>query len=395
MSFWNRFRRRRTVRALTLEDWVPADTISVTPDSSMRLAAVYSAVSLLATAVSGLPAVLYRKDKDGIIHKEGEHPLVRLLRVAPNAVMSPADYLEAKMSALLLRGNAYSRIYRSPLDGRVTALVPLDASSVQVLPTEDKSSLVYRVSGFGRDLLKSEVWHVRAFTMDGITGLSPISMARQTFELSMRAEKATVGEFNNASRPSGLLSAEGDISEEDAKEMAEAWKRAHSGSNTGSVAVLGSGMKFTPYTLPAADAAWIETRKFQRTEIAALFRVPVHMIGSLERATWANIESLGQEFVTYSLRHWLVKIEQSFLRDVLLPSEVEEGYYLRLNAEALLRGSLLDRMQAAQIKIQNGLASPNEIRALEEENPRPGGDAYLTPLNMRATGNGDTLETNP
>lgn len=379
MSIWSRWKRRRRVVALSSGR---PQLFEVNADTSMRIAAVYSSVSLLSSTVAALPAVLYR-DNGKEKQRATGHALSRLLRHAPNALMCPADFFESVMSSLLLRGNAYVRIYRSAIDARVTALVPLAADSVEVKPTEDKASLIYKVRGLERALTKGEVWHIRAFTQDGINGLTPVEHARSTFELSMAADKATTAAAKNTAKPAGILLVEGDLEEGEDQELANAWQKAHSGDEAGTVAVLSAGMKFEPLKITADDASWIEARKFSRTEIAALFRVPVHMIGSLERATWANIESLGQEFVTYSLNHWFTKIEQSFNRDVLLPSEVDEGYYLRFNAEALLRGNLLTRMQAAQIKIQNGISSPNEIRALEEENPREGGDVYLTPANMR------------
>lgn len=384
MRFSNPFRRKQ-ITALSLSNIVSGSP-SVTPDNALAISAVYSAVSILARTTASLPFHLYQ-DQNGVKRRATDHPLDRLLRVAPNKWMSPADYIEALMSALLLQGNAYSRIVRSQVDGSVTSLIPIHPSRVEFDWTDDHTDLLYKVKGFDRPLKSDEIWHIRGLTTDGINGLTPITVAREAFQLSQQADIAAQASFKNAARPSGILTADGYIKPEQAEQWAADWQKKHSGQGTGTVAVFGSGVKYTPLALSVDDQAWIIARKFSRSEIAALFHVPQHMLGDLGRATWSNISHMGMEFVDYSLRPWLVKIEQSFLKDVLLPSEQADGYFLRANADALMRGDALTRVQVAALEINNGLSSPNEVRAREDRNPRtdPGGDAYLTPLNMASS----------
>ena len=138
-------------------------------------------------------------------------------------------------------------------------------------------------------------------------------------------------------------------------------------------------MKYTPISIPNNDAQFLETRKFQIEEIARLYRVPLHMIGDLEHATFSNIEQQSLEFVKYTLDPWLVRWEQSLQKSLL--SDSEKGrYFVKFNVEGLLRGDYASRMQGYATARQNGWMSANDIRELEDLNAisaDEGGDLYL------------------
>ena len=143
-------------------------------------------------------------------------------------------------------------------------------------------------------------------------------------------------------------------------------------------------MTFTPLSMPNNEAQFLETRKFQVTEICRIFRVPPHMIGDLERATFSNIESQNISFAVHTIRPWLVRIEQAVNRALI--SENEKGrFYVQFNIDGLMRGDYKSRMEGYAIARQNGWMSANDIRALENLNPiseAEGGDAYLVNGNM-------------
>ena len=128
----------------------------------------------------------------------------------------------------------------------------------------------------------------------------------------------------------------------------------------------------------------METRKFQVTEICRIFRVPPHMIGDLERATFSNIESQNISFAVHTIRPWLVRIEQAINR-ALIPENEKGRFYAQFNIDGLMRGDYKSRMEGYAIARQNGWMSANDIRALENLNPiseEEGGNAYLVNGNM-------------
>lgn len=143
-------------------------------------------------------------------------------------------------------------------------------------------------------------------------------------------------------------------------------------------------MSFVPLSLPNNEAQFLETRKFQVSEICRIFRVPPHMIGDLDRATFSNIESQNISFAVHTIRPWLVRIEQAINR-ALFPDTEKGRFYVQFNLDGLMRGDYKSRMEGYAIARQNGWMSTNDIRELENLNPvseEEGGNAYLVNGNM-------------
>ena len=171
----------------------------------------------------------------------------------------------------------------------------------------------------------------------------------------------------------------------DPTRVREAWQSQFGGSgNSGKVAVLEEGMKYTPISISPEQAQFLETRKFQINEIARIFRVPPHMVGDLEKSSFSNIEQQSLEFVKYTLDPWVVRWEQSLSRSLLSEDE-KKRYFFKFNLEGLLRGDYQSRMNGYAIARQNGWMSANDIRELEDLDklsPEQGGDLYLVNGNM-------------
>ena len=189
--------------------------------------------------------------------------------------------------------------------------------------------------------------------------------------------------FANGAAPSGVLEHPGTI--RDPSRLRETWQSQFGGSaNTGKVAILEEGMKYTPISISPEQAQFLETRKFQINEIARIFRVPPHMVGDLEKSSFSNIEQQSLEFVKYTLDPWLIRWEQSIFR-ALFSEEEKKEYFVKFNVEGLLRGDYATRMNGYATARQNGWMSANDIRELENLDRIPaeeGGDLYLINGNM-------------
>lgn len=363
--------------------------VTVTPDTAMRVTTVYACVRLISETIGTLPLHLYRRDgrKKEIAT---DHPLYELLHDAPNPLMTSVQMREQMQAALLLEGNAYARIIRDNL-GEVKEILPIHPSRVQVRPSRSGRNLVYIIDGGKERYLSGDIWHITGFSLDGLMGVSPISYHREAVGVAMAAERHAAAVLGNNARPSGILSHPGELDDEAIKKLRESWQAAHGGDNVGGVAVLEEGMEFKPLTMSMQDLQYIETRKFSRAEITALFRVPLHMVNDLERATFSNIEHQGLEFKSYTVLPWAVRWEASIRRDLLLPGE-RKRYFARYNLEGLHRGDMKTRFDVYTKAIQWGIYSPNEARELEERDPREGGDVYLSPLNMEPSGSLETAD---
>jgi len=145
-------------------------------------------------------------------------------------------------------------------------------------------------------------------------------------------------------------------------------------------------MKYHTIGISPEDAQFLETRKYQVNEICRIFRVPPHLVGDLDRATFSNIEHQSIEFVQHTIRPWLVRWEQEISRS-LLDEKERTLYFAKFNVDGLLRGDYKSRMEGYSIGRQNGWMSINDIRRLEDMPLVPaekGGDDYLVNGNMIA-----------
>lgn len=363
---------------------------SVTERSAMQMTAVYACVRILAEAIAELPLHLYRYTDAGGKEKAIDHPLYLLLHDEPNPEMSSFVFRETLMTHLLLWGNAYAQIIRNG-KGEVVALYPLMPNKMTV-DRDEKGQLYYSyqrsndeaIPDSGKVILKpSDVLHIPGLGFDGLVGYSPIAMAKNAIGMAIACEEYGAKFFANGAAPSGVLEHPGTF--KDPSKVREAWQSQFGGSgNSGKVAVLEEGMKYTPISISPEQAQFLETRKFQINEIARIFRVPPHMVGDLEKSSFSNIEQQSLEFVKYTLDPWVIRWEQSLSRALFSPDE-KKNYFFKFNVEGLLRGDYASRMTGYATARQNGWMSANDIRELENLDRIPaeeGGDLYLINGNM-------------
>lgn len=363
--------------------------ISVNADTALQAAAVYACVAVLSESVAQLPLPLYKRVGKGK-EKAAEHPLYSILHDMPNRWQTAFEFRQMLMSHALLRGKGMAFINRvgKGKDRRVFELIPIhpDTATIKKDPAGGLDFTVSVTSKNGTaDFRSDELLVVRGMTLDGVNGITPITYAREAIGLSIAAEKHGARLFGNGARPGGVLSTPGSLKDEEVKSLRERWQEAYSGENSFKVAVLHGGLDFKPIGMSNEDAQYLETRKYQRSEIASLFRVPAHLINDLEKATFSNVEHLGLSFVVHSLQPWLVRWEQAIFRDLLTPAERGQ-YFAEHTVAGLLRGDVKSRYEAYGRGILDGWMTRNEARILENLNPIDGLDEPLQPLNMTRVG---------
>jgi HK97 family phage portal protein len=379
---------RKSVSIHRLNDWVSSygkteSGAVVNEDTSMRQATVYSCVRVLAESIAVLPLILYQRGEGANRHRHYDHSLYRVLHDQPNSWQTAFDFKCMMMWHLVLRGNAYAFINKvNGIRKKDFELIPIHPDAVEVKVSEDFEITYEVLSTKGiKEYKQDEILHIRGITLDGFRGISPIAYHRETVGLSMSAEKFGSRHFGNSARPSGVLTTPQDIKNVDQNKLGETWRKAYSGNNSHRVAILSNGLEFKPISMTAEDSQYLETRQFQRTEICAIFGVPPHKIGDLSRATFSNIEHQSMEFVRDSVLPWAVRWEQVIPRDLFTKQE-RNKMFVEFLMNSALRADIGTRTKAYASQINWGIMSPNEARALENMNPREGGDIYLTPTNM-------------
>lgn len=382
-------RPKAEVASLSLDEWAKlqgggtkAKTgVFVSPESALRYTTVLTCVRVLSESVASLPCILYKKRSDGGRDRAVDHPLYKVLHDQANGWNTAFEYVEGTMGNLALRGNAYAYVERNRR-GQTIGLVPLNPDGVTITQAVDWSPRYEAVMPDNKParLSAKDMHHIRGPLPKGYVGRSMISLAKEAIGLGLAAEHFGAHLYANGVQPTGVLKHPKQIGPEATENLRTQFEEKYSGlSNSGKPLLLEEGMEWAPMSIIPKDAEFIDSRKFQRSEIAGVFRVPLHMIGDLERSTNNNIEHQSLEFFRDSLRPWLSRWEQAISRDLLTAQEREEGYFCEFLMEGLLRGDTKSRYEAYASAIQNKWMNANEARIKENMNPRKGGDVFENP----------------
>ncbi len=362
-----------------------ASGVSITESSAMRVAAAWRCVQIISGTVGTLPLDLIRRVSEVERRPAVDHPLRKVLTVRPNQWQTPSEFRRMMQAHLLLRGNAYA--LKVSLGGEIVALVPIHPDRVEVEQLSDMT-MRYRVSradGTYRQMTAREVFHLRGMSLDGVRGLSVLSHMRESLGLALSAELAGASLMRNGQFVGGVLKHPDKLSGEAYERLKESVADRYGGAgNAGKFLIIEEGMDFGPVSMNAKDLQFLEQRDYQRYDIAMFFGVPPHMLGATEKQTsWGSgIEQQGIGFVTYTLNDWLKTWEEAIKRDLLAEREWDT-LDARFFTQGLMRGDVKARWDAYVKARQWGVMSADEIRALEDMNPRPDGRGgeYAEPPN--------------
>lgn len=355
--------------------------IEVTPRSAMRCTAVRCAVQVIAEAMGQLPLDVYRRASDGTKSAVEDHSVAALFNVAANDWTAGPQFREQLTRDALLWGNGFGFINR--MNGKPVELVRLDpetATSVQLDQTTGEP--LYRVGG--HFIPRADIIHIQAPSINGLSGESPVMLAREAIGLAMVMEQHAARLFSRGGRPSGVLEFPNRLGGDTVKRISESWHAAHAGENSGRTAILEEGGKFSPLALNSVDSQFLELRKFAIDEIARAFRVPPHMLMELGRATWANSEQMGAEFIALSLMRWIKAWEGEIGLKLFAPAD-RAHLRAEFDLDDFLRPDLAARATAYSQLIAARVLSPNEAREEENRAPYVGGERFENP-NTAASG---------
>ncbi len=364
----------------------------VTPEAAMFVTAVMECVNILAQSLAALPLNLYRKTGDNTKEKATDVNLWNLLHNQPNGWQTSFEWREMSMGHLGFWGNAYSEIISNNL-GQITALEPIHPTRVECERLSNgKIRYIVTLSDntFGkRTISQDDMFHVRGYSDSGIKGMSPIALASEAVGHIQAADEYGARFFGSDARPGGILEHPQSLSDKAKNNLKASWASEFGGSKQShKPQVLEEGMTWKTIGVSPDEAQFLETVKYRKSDVAAFYRVPPHMIGLMEDATFDNITQQSQDFVTFTMLPWFVRWEAAILRDLIVD---EQQFFAEFLVDALLRGDALARAGSLQIQKQNGALSANEWRQIENRNPIEGGDEFTVAANI---GGGDQTTQN-
>jgi HK97 family phage portal protein len=218
--------------------------------------------------------------------------------------------------------------------------------------------------------------------MNGVAGLNTIETHKDNLGTGLAARDYGANFFKNGAHLNGYIKYPTRLNQEGFDRVKRGWNANYGGAeNSGKTAILDQGSEFVPLNMGPQDAGLLPTQKFNVEDIARITGVPMHMLQSLDKATFNNIEQLSLEFAKYTIRPWVKRWEQEFNRKVFRTDE-KMTHRVRLNMDAFMRADTEARAEYYNKAIQNGWMSINEVRKTEKLNPVEGGDKHFIQLNM-------------
>lgn len=363
--------------------------------TALRNGTVYACVRIISGPIATLPLHIKRRVDDRVRQDASDSTLWKLINRRPNNWQKPHQFKRMCMAHVLLRGDAVSLKVFSR--GEIIGLIPLHPDRVKITQDSrlDVNYRYHRPDGGYTDFKQKEVFHLFGLTLNGYSGVTPITYARETIGLALSQEDYGATTFKNGARTSGTLTHPNKLGE-DAQRLLKASLDEYraGGDSEGKFLILEEAMKFERLGMTAVDAQWIESRKLSRSDIAMFYGVPPSMIGdnSGSDSNWGTgLEQKANGFVTFTLEDYLTMWEEGITIDL----NSDPAIYAKFNRAALVKGDIKTRWDAYVKALQWGVSSPNEVRALEDQNPRDGGDIYYPPPNTAGGDKPDPEDKEP
>jgi HK97 family phage portal protein len=359
--------------------------VTVTPESSLRIAAVAACVRLYSESVASLPLHVYERTERGKLRADG-HALYGVLHDAPNDYQTSYTWRSQAMAHVLLWGNAYSVIERDSA-GRVRALWPLQPERVVI--RRDGAAIYYEHYAPGREMARFEfgdVLHLKNFTLDGVQGVSVISMARQGIGEAEVMARHSASTFKNQVRPSLIMKSAEWLTPDNLMEWKDFITAQAAAYNAGKIMALPGAIDLDKVPVSNEDAQFLQSRTFSVQEIARWFRVPAHLIGDPTRLGYNSAEQEMLSFQQHTLRPVLVNLEAE-LNFKLFPDRTR--YFAEFDANGLSRADQPSRYESYSKGLSAGFLTVNDVRRWENLPELEGGDMPFRPANMLPQGGSD------
>ncbi len=356
--------------------------VEVNADSVLAYHAVYACITLIASDIAKLRLKLVEMDDAGIWAEVRSPAFTPVLR-KPNRFQNRIQFWENYYLSLLTRGNVYVLKERDAR-GVVVALYILDPRRVTPLLTED-GDVYYdlacdNVAGVTERMVvpASEIIHGRMNCLfHPLVGTSPIFAAGVAATQGIRIQENSANFFGNQSKPGGILTAPGEISDGTATRLKAYFEANFSGTNAGRIAVAGDGLKFEPLTMTAEDSQLIEQLKWTAEVVCSVFHVPPYKIGVGQMPASTNIQALNVEYYSQCLQR-LIEDAELCLDEGLGLDAPKDGRTLgtEFDIDNLLRMDSMTQMDVLE-KSKSVLTLNERRRRLDTKGIVGGDTVYL------------------
>lgn len=345
--------------------------------TSLTLSAFFNGVDQLSTDIAKMPKAIYRKT-DRVREKLSSHPANYLIATAPNEFMTAFDFWRTIVLLMILKGNAFVQIHRNTTTGEEEFFDILDNEKVDV--KKSKNKLVYTYKG-SENIDSSDILHFKFFTLNGLVGVSLLKFAAANLGVQLDAHEYGGEMYSKRGLGYGVIESESEVKNENKKLIVDGFKSKMAEPGPFKLAALDFGLKYKSIAITPAEAQFLESNKFSIEDVARWLNMPVHKLKSLTNANFNTLEQQNMQYVVDCLMGWTANLEAELNRK-LFPKNHPTDDYIKFNEKIFLRGDLKSQGEFYTKMVYAGIYDRNEIRELEDRNPREGLDEILTPVNM-------------
>lgn len=350
--------------------------VEVSEQSTLGVAAVWRAVSLISGSIAGLPLQTMRSIEPGRTQQ-----VTSFLDERPGGPMSdltPFEWTETLLLHELFHGNAYlAHVFNGA--GAIIGLVPIHPMAVtpewQRFEGRLTGRKIFNVTtpeeGRLKTFTEADMTHIPGLSSDSLRGYSPLWLQRNTFGRSISASRAAARQFSNGAMISGMVTPDEDVEEDEATKIKGMIDRKVSGwENAGAIAVINRKLKFTPWTMTSADAQFLESRAFEVEEIARLFGLlPIHLSQTEKQTSWGTgVAEQNRGLARFTFQPWTKRIEQRVSRILPAPR------FVRYDYGEILQPAHEQLIPLVIQQVKAGLMTPNEGRLKLGMDTIEGGD---------------------
>ena len=344
-------------------DWTPTSY----GDYYATSVPVYAAVTRRAEAMSRTPLAVERVLPSGERVAVGpDHALQRLLD-RPNPWMTGAELRFATEVNLNLWGLAYWALEVGD-DGRAE-IWPVRPDRLVALPGEGRTYIkgyVYRGLAGDAAYLPREIVSFTSYNpLRDRTGMSPIAPLRLSVDMAKDAARYNRQTFRNGGIPDYILFGEGELTDQQVEQFYQRWEDRFAGPDLSHRPAIASGIRdMKSLAFSQREMEFIEGLRWSVEEASRVFGVPEPLLGRLEHATLANVESLERIFWRLTMLPAVRRLEERVAWDLLPKLGYERGYAVRCDVSGIdvLTEQEEPRLARETAYLDRGVVTINEVR---------------------------------
>lgn len=368
--------------------------VAVTNQAALKVTALYAGIRIRSENIASFPKYVKRRSNDGLVD-DFEHPAYKVINVRPNSYTNKFDFWNCINTWLDGWGNAYAIIERDG-SGNPVALHQVHPTCVVGI-TLVNGQKWYKISNpdprfkwMNGTYPDYKMLHFMLVTLDGIKGVNPVIYNALALGKSLATEKFASEFYEKGGNIKAVLETEGHMDDDTYRTFMQHFRNSSKNFDT---PLLEYGVKYKQLSVNPVAAALIQSETLSIQDVCRIINIPPHMVAELSHATFSNIEHQTIQFVQYSLRPTVKRLEDELERKLFSEDE-QDVYNVKFGLDGLLRGDTQARSAYYHNAILDGYMSRNEVRELEGLQRKDGLDDMLYPLNTGVVGQESEVNTN-